>query len=548
MPPEDGRDARLLPMGEDAVLVEVGGTVEAVALRDRVRALVGAGGSPWSSVREVVAAARTVLVRTDASSLDALGRACLEAAATLTTDPPPDASGGSEGGGGRVVEVPVVYDGPDLDEVAALTGLTRDAVARAHTGTAWRVGFGGFAPGFAYLVGGDPRLRVPRRAEPRTRVPAGSVGLAGEFSGVYPQDSPGGWQLVGTTDAVLWDPDRDPPALLGPGTTVRFVDVSTRPTPDADRAVTATAPVTTNVTESDAVSRGLEVLATGPLVLVEDLGRPGLGDVGVGRSGAADRAAYLLGVRLVGHAVDTGDPAAPSPASLEVTLGGLAVRARGDLLVALTGASGPATVDGRPVGHAAPLRLRDGQVLEVATPSVGLRTYLALRGGIDVAPVLRSRSVDTLSGLGPPAVRPGDVLPVGPAPEGFPVAEQAPQRWWPTGDDVVVLDVTPGPRAEWCDLADLPAASFTVSSRSNRVGLRLEGSPVRRVDAFADAELPSEPLVAGAVQVPPGGEPVVFLADHPVTGGYPVVAVVTRRDVDRAAQLRPGDRVRLRWA
>jgi KipI family sensor histidine kinase inhibitor len=123
-------------------------------------------------------------------------------------------------------EIVVRYDGPDLDEVARLTGLTHAEVVAAHTGTPWRVAFGGFAPGFAYLVGGDPRLHVPRRERPRPSVPAGSVGLAGEFSGVYPRSSPGGWQLVGTTDAVLWDADREPPALLSPGTTVRFVDAA----------------------------------------------------------------------------------------------------------------------------------------------------------------------------------------------------------------------------------------------------------------------------------------------------------------------------------
>ncbi len=122
------------------------------------------------------------------------------------------------------MEVRVRYDGPDLDEVARLTGLTVAEVVAAHTGTPWRVAFGGFAPGFAYLVGGDPRLRVPRRATPRPSVPAGSVGLAGEFSGVYPRSSPGGWQLLGTSEAPLWDERRDPPALLGPGALVRFVD------------------------------------------------------------------------------------------------------------------------------------------------------------------------------------------------------------------------------------------------------------------------------------------------------------------------------------
>ena len=120
------------------------------------------------------------------------------------------------------VEIDVVYDGADLEEVARLTGLSQDDVVAAHTAAPMRVGFGGFAPGFAYLVGGDERLNVPRRAEPRTRVPAGSVGLAGEFSGVYPRESPGGWQLIGRTDAVLWDVDRDPPALLTPGSWVRF--------------------------------------------------------------------------------------------------------------------------------------------------------------------------------------------------------------------------------------------------------------------------------------------------------------------------------------
>ena len=120
------------------------------------------------------------------------------------------------------VEIDVTYDGADLEEVARLAGITPDEVVAAHTAAPMRVGFGGFAPGFAYLVGGDERLNVPRRADPRTRVPAGSVALAGEFSSVYPRESPGGWQLIGHTDAVMWDIDRDPPALLTPGSWVRF--------------------------------------------------------------------------------------------------------------------------------------------------------------------------------------------------------------------------------------------------------------------------------------------------------------------------------------
>ncbi|GAA2740473.1 5-oxoprolinase/urea amidolyase family protein [Terrabacter aerolatus] len=530
-------EARLLPMGRAALLVEVADTDEALALRGRLSPLVGGAEGVWGDVDHLVVGARTLLVRLRTGGrLAEVGRACAAEAAAVD----PAALERSD----VVVEIPVRYDGPDLGEVASLTGLTREQVVQAHTGTTWRVGFGGFAPGFAYLVDGDPRLEVPRRSEPRTRVPAGSVALAGRFSGVYPQDSPGGWQLVGSTDVVLWDADRDPPALLAPGQSVRFTDAGPVTAAAIEHAHPAPEPPDR---PGSRPGRGLEVLATGPLTLVEDLGRPHLADAGVGRSGAADPTAYLLGLRLVGHVVDDREIASTAvlPASLEVTLGGLVVRARGELLVALTGAACPADVDGRPVGHAAPIVLRDGQVLTLGTPTAGLRTWLAVRGGIVVPPVLGSRSTDTLSRLGPPAPVVGDVLAVGPTPATFPVVEAAPQPDAAAGE--VVLELDAGPRGEWCDLSDLQGR-WTVSPRSNRVGIRLEGSRIHWSSTYADRELPSEGLVPGAVQVPPGGEPVVFLADHPVTGGYPVVAVLTPVSVSRAAQLRPGQAVRLRWA
>jgi KipI family sensor histidine kinase inhibitor len=170
--------------------------------------------APPRGVLDIVPAARTVLLAVEpGTDLASVRRAVLD----LSVEP------GTAPRNGAVVEIDVVYDGPDVDEVGRLTGLGRDGVVAAHTGTPWRVAFGGFAPGFAYLVGGDPRLNVPRRAEPRTSVPAGSVGLAGEFSGIYPRSSPGGWQLIGRTDAVLWDLERG--ALLQPGSSVRFREV-----------------------------------------------------------------------------------------------------------------------------------------------------------------------------------------------------------------------------------------------------------------------------------------------------------------------------------
>jgi KipI family sensor histidine kinase inhibitor len=197
---------KVLPFGDAALLVEVDGLADVLALAAAVRAAEPVG------VLDVVPAARTVLLAVKpGTDLAALRRVVLH----LPVDPSsvPD---------GATVEIPVSYDGPDLAEVARLTGLDEDEVVAAHTGSPWRVAFGGFAPGFAYLTGGDERLRVPRRDEPRTAVPAGAVGLAGEFSGVYPRSSPGGWQLIGSTAARLWDAERDPPALLEPGGWVRF--------------------------------------------------------------------------------------------------------------------------------------------------------------------------------------------------------------------------------------------------------------------------------------------------------------------------------------
>ncbi len=281
-------------------------------------------------------------------------------------------------------------------------------------------------------------------------------------------------------------------------------------------------------------ARRLEVLATGPLSTVQDAGRAGLAHLGVPRAGPLDRPAADLANRLVGN-----DPAA---ALLEVTLGGLEVRLVAATWVAVTGAPVPVAVGDRPVGLARAELVPAGAVLRLGVPATGVRSYVALAGGLDVEPVLGSRATDTLAGVGPPVLSPGQVLSLG-TPTRPPAAAEAPAAS-PTGAPTGVLRVHPGPRLERLGpgaLGELCATAYVVGAESNRVGLRLEGAPLARADA---GELPSEGMVLGAVQVPPSGLPVVFLADHPPTGGYPVVAVVEPRDLWQCAQLRPGDPVR----
>lgn len=283
------------------------------------------------------------------------------------------------------------------------------------------------------------------------------------------------------------------------------------------------------------MSGHLEVLATGPLTTVQDLGRPGYAHWGVPRSGAADRGSARLANRLVGNP--------EGAAVLEVTFGGLALRAHDELVLALTGAPCPARAVGR-VAPDAPFALAAGEELALEPPSRGLRTYLAVRGGLDVAPVLGSRATDLLGGLGPAPLAEGDHLPVGDLRADHPPVDQAAVRGPVAGE--VELRVRLGPRHDRFTEAgreQLVAVAWTAGPDSNRIGLRLQGPPLERAD---DDELASEGVVRGAIQVPPAGVPTIFLADHPVTGGYPVIATVVAVDVDLAAQVRPGQAVRFR--
>lgn len=275
----------------------------------------------------------------------------------------------------------------------------------------------------------------------------------------------------------------------------------------------------------------IEVLATGPLATVQDQGRGGLGHLGVGRSGAADRGAHAKANRRVANP--------ETAATIEITFGGFSARFTVAVTIALSGARCAATVAGRALDFGVPITLPAGSQLSLGVPSRGLRTYLAVRGGIAVEPVLGSRSTDTLSGLGPPVLRAGDLLPIGPTPPAE-IVEAPPM----TRRRLADIPIVPGPRADWFadgSLTTLIGAEWQLNATSNRVGVRLDGPALTRLRS---GELPSEPTLPGAIQVPPNGLPIILGPDAPVTGGYPVIAVVHSSGLDQVFQLRPGDPLR----
>ncbi|MFT4234437.1 MAG: 5-oxoprolinase/urea amidolyase family protein, partial [Microbacterium sp.] len=466
-------------------------------------------------------AARTLLVRLDTAVVTAAAlTSALEAI-------PLDAVSGLDG---QTVVIPVTYDGEDLADVAALLGLSEDEVIARHTAAHWRVAFCGFAPGFGYLVCDDPVFDVPRRSTSRTRVPAGAVGLAGEFSGVYPRSSPGGWQLIGRTAEPMWDLHREPPSRLAPGDHVRFERAEREP-------LVVSAPPAPALRSVFAV----EVVSPGPQLVIEDGGRPGHAALGVGASGAADRVALHEANRAVGNA--------PDDAVLEVAGGGAALRFRGAGVIALAGAETDAVCahadEEHPVAPGMPFAVFDGDELRLGTARTGLRAVLAIRGGMTREPALGSRSCDTLSGVGGEPLRTGDVIPLrGPGATGLAV-EAVSTRPLPEPGELVELRVTLGPRDDWfaaVGVHTLLTQEWLVTSQSDRVGVRLQGeTPLERAHW---GELPSEAVVTGAIQVPADGQPVLFGPDHPLTGGYPVIAAVATDDLSLAFQLPPGARIR----
>jgi KipI family sensor histidine kinase inhibitor len=508
-------------MGRNAGIVFTAGHEEAQSLAEALRS------AQLEGVEDIVPAADSVgiLVDPERSQLASV----LTFAAGLTFEDRPRT--------GRVVEVEVCFDGADLGAVADFVALDVAGVVSHLAAATLRVGWLGFMPGFAYLVGlPDSLASVPRMARPRARVPAGSFALAGGYAGIYPRASPGGWNVLGRTAVRLFDADRPEPASLVPGDVVRLRPVASlvspepgppepgppEPGPPERRAISAAGP------------RRISVLDAGTLTLIEDLGRVGMAHLGVGRSGPADPLRHRIANLAVGN------PA--TSAVLEITASGPTLRFDCDAHVALVGTCS-LRIDGQEAPPASVHLVEAGQTVSVGTVRQGLRSYLAVSGGIETPLVLASRATDARFSLWPGPLRRGDELDLGTAgrPRG---------RFFEPAFGTV-LGVEEGP-----DGCREPAAAaafqilldhrWEVTPDSDRVGTRLRPTEPAgaRVAADAARRLPpiaSRATVTGAVQLPPDGCPIILGPEHGTVGGYPIVAVLTPSSESRGGQLRPGE-------
>lgn len=527
---------RFLPASDRALLLELKDLAQTMAVYRHVAA------QQLHGIQDLVPAARTLLVHYDpylttAQALIETLRVLVQQAVQMEQ--------GSDGMPGRLVQIPVHYNGEDLPDVAELLGISVAEVIARHTAQPYDAAFAGFAPGFVYLSGGA-NFQVPRRKSPRTKVPAGSVALGGNFSAVYPSASPGGWQLLGVTDIAMWDLQRTEPAYIQPGFRVQFVDAARTsvqvPVPAVRHSEQKQPPA-----QVQQAQPAIEIIAPGLQTLVQDGGRHGMSGLGISSSGALDLPAMHAANRAVGNPVGA--------AVLENVLGQMRLRSQGATTLAITGAQVKATVHSTsgavwPVATHTPIALNDGDVVQLHAPTAGVRSYVAVRGGWQVEPVLGSCATDTLALVGPPALQAGQRIAVG---DDAIAAVQlhsveldgAPVRHLPRTGDVVVLDVLLGPRTDWFTQAALRTfvtQEWLVTPQSNRVGIRVEGAqPLERA---CHDELPSEGTVAGAIQVPINGQPVLFLADHPLTGGYPVIGAIASYHLPLAAQIPVGCRIR----
>ncbi len=529
-------EPRMRPAGDQALLVEVGDGIDETVNRTVHALALALAGRQVPGIVDLIPTYRSLLVNYDPRRLGftALTAAVREASATLDTASLPAP---------RHVEIPTRYGGehgPDLPFVARHNSLGEDDVIAIHSSGVYRVFMMGFSPGFAYLGGMSARIATPRLQTPRTSIPAGSVGIAQHQTGIYPVESPGGWQLIGRTPARLFDPARTPPTLVEPGDVITF-----RPIDEAEYRALAREPseirtvasAGQGVSLADAADPVIEILDAGALTTVQDLGRYGFQRYGVPVSGAMDAFALRMANLLVGNGEDA--------AALEMTVSGPQLIFLEAAVIAVTGADLQPRAGDVPAPMWQAFSMAKGAALSFRGLRSGARAYLAIAGGLDVPVVLGSRSTylrSRLGGLDGRALRPGDRLRRGAVPHPL-HARRLPPGWLPTYLGSHRVRVVLGPQDSAFKpgaIQTLVSSAFTIGAQSDRMGYRLEGPRIEHRDG---ADILSDGTPAGAVQVAGDGMPLVLLADRGTTGGYAKIATVIGADLPRLAQAKPGDRV-----
>jgi KipI family sensor histidine kinase inhibitor len=519
---------RVLTAGEAALSVEFGNRIEPV-INARVRALDRElAKTPFPGLLETVPTYRSLLVLYDPlESPPAEVRNHLLDLATRTSE--------IEGAPAPLKQVPTVYDGADLDQVAAHTGLSRNEIIRLHSSVEVMVYMLGFSPGFAYMGLLPEALHTARQSTPRTRIAPGTVAIAGRQTSVYPSATPSGWNLIGRACLRLFDPSSDPPTFFLPGDRVRFVPVE-----DVDAF-----PATREEPSEPKGEPTFEVIKRRtPQTTVQDLGRTGYQRYGVPVAGAVDTPALRAANLMVGNS--------PGAAGLECTIAGpLVLRALRATAVAITGADLGAVLESegllkRPLPSWSSFQVDRGDVLRFTARKAGARAYLAIAGGLDVPVVLGSRATylsSGLGGLGGRSLQPGDVLRSSPPPETISAGNRWPEESVPAHAQEVTLRVIFGPQDDYFTKAGrqtLLTATYEMASSSDRMGCRLAGPRLEHLEAN---EIVSDGMMLGGVQVPPDGQPIVMLADRATAGGYPKIATVVGVDIPKLGQLMPGDKV-----
>lgn len=441
----------------------------------------------------------------------------------------------------KLIEIPVVYgaeESLDLDFVARATGMSREQLIKKHSEALYQVEFLGFAPGFAYLSGLPSELRVPRKSTPRLKVPRGAVAIAGEQAGIYPEESAGGWQILGKTDLQLFNPERSPASLLSPGDRVKFI-----PVPAAEHAPFLRE--THLAHDQSQAGYQIEILSGGFQASLQDEGRRGLTHLGVSPGGAADPMAMVIANRLVGNS--------DHACAIEMAAMGASLKFHVDTWIALTGGVAALTLDGHSLSMWTSYKARAGDSLRIGAIESGLRVYLAVDGGVECESLLGSRSTnlgEKWGGFQGRELVNGDFLNKGTdiatAP-GLRRARSSVRKFFGSYEsDHCRIRILRG--AQWNWLSEkaqriFTTQSFQVTAEANRRGIRLEGIELERADEFAGNELVTEGVSAGTIQVPQGGQPLILFCEQQTTGGYPKAAEVITADLWRLGQLRPGSYV-----